>query len=85
MKILHARRLFLLLTTVILAPAISALAQGESLKDDLVSYWPLDIIEGTKTPDIASGYDLTLEKLDSDDLITGVLGNAFRFTASQST
>ncbi|YCM46591.1 LamG-like jellyroll fold domain-containing protein [Verrucomicrobiaceae bacterium 227] len=57
----------------------AALGQGESLKTDLVSYWPLDVVEGNKTPDLASGYDFTLVNMDDGDLITGKFGSAFNF------
>ena len=55
------------------------MGQGESLKTDLVSYWPLDVAEGNKTPDLASGYDFTLVNMDAGDLITGKFGMAFNF------
>lgn len=56
-----------------------ALGQGDSLKTDLVSYWPLDVVEGNKTPDLASGFDFTLVNMDDGDLITGKFGSAFNF------
>ncbi len=53
--------------------------QGDSLRDDLVSYWPLDEIQGNSTPDLASGFDFFVENLTSTDIITGRFGMAFNF------
>ncbi len=55
------------------------LGQGDSLKTDLVAYWPLDIVEGNKTPDLASGFDFTLVNMDGGDVITGKFGSALNF------
>ncbi len=73
-----------LLAALALLPA-GLHAQGDSLKTDLVSYWPFDEVQGTKTPDLKNGYDLTLANLDSADLVAGVRGMAFRFNATRST
>lgn len=54
-------------------------AQGDSLKTDLVSYWPLDTIEGNKTPDLANGYDFILFNMDAGDQIPGQFGTALSF------
>lgn len=56
-----------------------AAAQGDTLKDDLVSYWPLDEIQGNKTPDLASGFDFVIKNLSATDQITGKFGMAFNF------
>ena len=56
-----------------------ASGQGESLKTDLVSYWPLDEVQGNKTPDLAGGYDFILKNMDDGDLIEGKFGMAFQF------
>lgn len=53
--------------------------QGDSLKTDLVAYWPLDVVQGNKTPDLANGYDFTLMNMDDGDLITGKFGSALNF------
>jgi len=66
----------------IAAPAVYA---GESLKLDLVSYWPLDEVQGNKTPDLASGYDFTLMNMDAADLVAGQKGMAFHFTGARKT
>ncbi len=68
-----------------LLPASRVQAQGESLKTDLVAYWPLDVIQGTKTPDLKSGYDLELVNLVSTDLVTGYKGSCFQFENSRQT
>ena len=60
----------------------ASLGQGDSLKTDLVSYWPLDIVEGNKTPDLAGGYDFTLVSMDAGSLIPGQTGMAFTFDGS---
>jgi hypothetical protein len=41
---------------------------------DRVAYWPLDVIEGTKLPDLKSGCDLELVSLVAMDLVTGCKG-----------
>ncbi len=56
-----------------------SMGQGETLKDDLVSYWPLDEIQGNKTPDLASGFDFLVLNLSASDQIPGKFGTAFNF------
>ena len=68
-----------------LLPASRVQAQGESLKTDLVAYWPLDVIQGTKTPDLKSGYDLELVNLVPADLVTGYKGSCFQFENPRQT
>lgn len=51
----------------------------------IVSYWPLDEIQGTKTPDIASGYDMELQNLTAADLVAGKFGKAFTFEFARQT
>ncbi len=60
----------------------ASFGQGDSLKTDLVSYWPLDEVQGNKTPDLASGYDFTLSSMDGGDQIAGKFGMAFHFDGS---
>lgn len=55
------------------------------LSRGLVSHWPLDEIEGTKTPDVISGYDMTLVNLAEADLVEGRIGQAFNFQGSEGT
>lgn len=38
-----------------------AVAPGADLSTDLVAHWPLDVMEGTRTPDLVGGYDLEVE------------------------
>ncbi len=61
------------------------MAQGDSLKTDLVAYWPLDVIQGTKTPDLKSGYDLELVNLQPADLVEGHRGKCFQFDNARQT
>ncbi len=58
---------------------LAAAGQGETLLDDLISYWPLDEIQGTKTPDLKSSYDFNLNNMTEADLVPGKYGQAFRF------
>lgn len=55
------------------------------LKRELIAYWPLDEFEGTKTPDYASGYDLTLNNLLPTDLVAGKRGKAVSFVNARQT
>lgn len=55
------------------------------LIDDLVSYWPLDEIQGTKTPDLVSGYDMDIQNLVDSDVVEGRFGNAFSFDNTRNT
>lgn len=50
------------------------------LAPNMVSYWPLDKVEGTKTPDIISGYDLTLDNMSQANLVAGRWGQCFEFS-----
>jgi hypothetical protein len=56
-----------------------------ALSDGLVSYWPLDTVQGTKTPDLVSGYDMTLNNLTDADLVTGKVGKTFAFSNAKKT
>ncbi len=42
-----------------------------SITNSLISYWPLDTVLGTKTPDLVSGYDMTLIKMGTTNLSCG--------------
>ncbi|MBT5925946.1 MAG: hypothetical protein HOH33_04955, partial [Verrucomicrobia bacterium] len=57
----------------------------DPVAEGLVSHWPLDEIQGTKTPDIASGYDMDISNLTSDDVVEGKNGNAFSFSNERQT
>ncbi|MDA7628056.1 PA14 domain-containing protein [Verrucomicrobia bacterium] len=64
------------------ASGSQALAQ---IDDGLISYWPLDVVQGTKTPDLISFYDMELVNLTSDDLVDGKHGKAFSFSNERQT
>ena len=55
------------------------------LADGLVSYWPLNEAQGSKTPDLVSGYDMTLNNLSAADLVGGKAGKCFSFKNTQQT
>ena len=69
--------------TALLAGTSYLHAQG--LTSGLVSYWPLDEVRGTKTPDVISGYDMELTNLSGDDLVEGKRGNALAFDNGRQT
>lgn len=58
---------------------LSPLARG------LVAHWPLDEIQGTKTPDLVSGYDMDVFNLTADDVVDGKNGKAFSFDNTRNT
>jgi hypothetical protein len=51
----------------------------------MVAYWPLNEVLGTKTPDLASGYDMELENLSAADVVDGKWGKAIRFDNARKT
>ena len=59
--------------------------EAQNLEDGLVSYWPLDEVRGTKTPDLISGYDMDLTNLTAEDLVEGQTGMAFEFNFDRQT
>jgi hypothetical protein len=72
--------------SVLAAAVLAATTTGHAqLSEGLVSYWPLDEVVGTKTPDLVSGYDMELNNLTADDLIAGQAGNAFLFDNTRQT
>ncbi|MDB4382019.1 hypothetical protein N9Z40_03940, partial [Akkermansiaceae bacterium] len=75
------QRFFLPLASLSLLTQLSY-GQGDTLKDDLVSYWPLDEVQGNKTPDLASGFDLVLQNMDASNLVSGQAGMGFSFDSS---
>jgi hypothetical protein len=56
-----------------------------SLTNGMVAFWPMDEVQGTKTPDVASGYDMELVNLTAADLVNGRWGKAFRFSNERQT
>jgi hypothetical protein len=85
--------LFLLHRTVrvVVATALLVLVAGtrhspaQSLTNDLVSHWPLDVVQGTKTPDVVSGYDMDLNNLTTNDVVAGAVSNSFSFSNARRT
>ena len=61
-----------------------AVSQAQ-LSDGLVSYWPLDEVQGSKTPDLVSGYDMDLSNLSGSDLVAGQKGSAFSMSNANQT
>jgi hypothetical protein len=55
------------------------------LNRSIISFWPLDTVVGDKTPDLVSGYDLSLNNMTAANLVPGRFGNAFQFSAETST
>jgi len=56
-----------------------------NLTNRVVAYWPLDEIQGSKTPDIVSGYDMDLVNLTAADLVAGKWGKCFTFDLARQT
>jgi hypothetical protein len=59
--------------------------QEPDLNRSIIVFWPLDSVVGTKTPDLVSGYDLSLNNLTAANLVPGRFGNAVQFDAANST
>ena len=72
-------------TAVLLITAGVERSPGQSLTNDLVSHWPLDVVQGTKTPDVVSGYDMNLNNLSAADLVVGYASNCFSFSNARQT
>lgn len=53
-----------------------------NLTNALIAYWPLDTVIGGKTPDVVSGYDMTLVNMGATNLVSGRWGNALEFNAA---
>jgi hypothetical protein len=64
---------------------LATMVARADLSDGLVSYWPLDDVVGTTTPDLVSGYDMELNNLTADDLIAGRVGRAMMFDSARQT
>ena len=57
-----------------------------NITNGLISYWPLDTIIGSKTPDLVSGYDMTVVNMTTaGNIFPGKFGNAFSFTNATHT
>ncbi|MCS7089176.1 MAG: LamG-like jellyroll fold domain-containing protein [Verrucomicrobiota bacterium] len=80
---------YMVVVTNLIGRATSAVARLElavlpppNLTNALIAYWPLDGVVGGKTPDLVSGYDMTLVNMGTTNLVPGRWGNAFQFQAS---
>lgn len=56
-----------------------------NLTNSIISYWPMDTILGTKTPDLVSSYDLTMVNMGPANLVNGRWGKAMLFNNPSST
>ena len=56
-----------------------------AISDGLVSYWPMESVQGGKTPDKVSGYDMNLNNLSAADLVDGKVGKCFKFENAKQT
>lgn len=56
-----------------------------NLTNGMVAYWPLDKVQGSKTPDVVRGYDMNLVNMTAADVVSGKWGKAFQFTPARST
>jgi hypothetical protein len=50
-----------------------------NLTNGIISYWPLDTVLGTKTPDLVSGYDMSLANMSDTNLVDGRFGKCLQF------
>jgi hypothetical protein len=53
--------------------------KADDIHRGLISYWPLDVVDGTTTPDVAVGNDLELYGMDAGNLMPGKFGQAMSF------
>ena len=79
---LHHTSMLLGVAALLGASAPQATAE---LADGMIAYWPLDVVNGERTPDLVNGYDMTLVNLTADDLVDGQTGKAISFDASRDT
>lgn len=68
--------------SLILLPSLTSLG---ALEDGLIAYWPLDEAEGSITPELINGYEMTLVNLSAADLVEGKFGQAFAFDRDRNT
>jgi hypothetical protein len=52
-----------------------------NLTNGIVAYWPLDAINGVKTPEMVSAYDLTVNNMGASNVVAGKWGNALTSSA----
>ena len=85
MKNASASNLRLVGLACALLVATNAPTSAQNLTNGLVAYWPLDQVQGDKTPDLVNGYDMQLNNLSAADLIDGIRGKCFSFSNQQKT
>lgn len=51
----------------------------------LVAHWPLDELQGTKTPDLVNGLDMDVSNMTAENVVEGKNGNAFEFKNEDQT
>ena len=56
-----------------------------NLTNGMLAYWPLDAVDGGKTPDLVNGLDLNLDNIYATNVVPGRWGNAFSFVANNQT
>ena len=56
-----------------------------NITNGIVAYWPLNQVAGTKTPDMVSGYDMTLVNMGSTNIVPGKWGSALMFDTGAQT
>ena len=71
-------------TSVVATLTVSPLPAPD-LTNGMVAYWPLNTVEGTKTPELANGYDMTLINMSATNLVAGKWGNAMMFYAASGS
>src|SRR3954462_1100528 len=92
-RLFFSRRIAVPCLAAALSGALYSEAYAQNLADGLVSYWPLDVVVGGKTPDLVSGYDFapyvgashTLGTAANIVLVPGVRSNAVSFVAANQT
>lgn len=55
-----------------------------SITNGLISYWPLNEVQGNKTFDVVSAYDMSLVNMSGADIVPGKWGNAFQFNGTNA-
>ncbi|MEO8429096.1 MAG: LamG domain-containing protein, partial [Verrucomicrobiota bacterium] len=85
MKNLSASDLRIVGLVCALLVTASSPASAQDLTNGLVAYWPLDQVQGNKTPDLVNGYDMQLNNLSAADLVEGIRGKCFSFSNQKKT
>ena len=85
MKNASASNLRLVGLACALLVATNAPTSAQNLTNGLVAYWPLDQVQGDKTPDLVNGYDMQLNNLSATDLVDGIRGKCFSFSNQKKT